>query len=78
MAPSGYVCYGFERVRMWAVGRKSVNLSEQIENKYLSGARSGLGYSGVFGGVSGVFSPPQAAQFFESRFYPLSGRREAK
>ena len=35
MVASGYVCCGFERDRMWAVGRKSRNLSEQMENNYL-------------------------------------------
>ena len=63
---------------MWAVGRKSVNLSEQMENNYLSGARSEWGYSFFFVVVLVECRPPQAAQFFESRFYPLSGRREAK
>ena len=60
------------------MGRKSVNLSEQMENNYLSGARSEWAYYGVFLVVLVECSPPQAAQFFESRFYPLSGRREAK
>ena len=39
MAPRGYVCYGFERVGFWGVGRKSRNFSEQMENNYLSGPR---------------------------------------
>ena len=77
MAPSGYVCYGFGRVRMWAMGMKSVNLSEQMENNHLSWARSEW-HIAVFLVVLVECSPPQAAQFFESRFYPLSGRREAK
>jgi len=63
---------------MCAVGSKSVNLSEQMENNYLSGGPVLNGHIAVFLVVLVECSLPQAAQFFESRFYPLSGRREAK
>jgi hypothetical protein len=54
---------------MWAMGRKSVNLSEQMENNYLSGARSEWAYYGVFGGVSGV-QPAAGGAIFRKSILP--------
>ena len=72
MAPSGYVCCRFERVRVWAVGRKCVILSEKMENNYLSGAVLN-GYIAVFLVVFGECCPPQAAPFSKVNFTPFPG-----
>ena len=74
MAPSGYVCCGFERDRMWAVGRKGRNLSEQLENNYLSGARSKWAYFGVVGDLSVIFlGRRRRRNFSKVDFNPLPG-----